>query len=289
MTTSIFAVAPINGSDAAFRAWGGALSNALAAVGFVKTTDTGQVNWSTVTFPSAISTYQGYEVWRFADGLQGTYPLFFKLEYGSGTSAATSIGMRFTLGKGSDGAGNITGVLNAATVLSASASTATASNWYLSSGDGSMLAFAPAVGLFVGTSSNWLNWVVDRSRAADGLATGVGLYTAWQVGAATVQVRVVNYATTASVSPVQWPMMVPSVSNATSIGGGGKTPLFPAVLTDSLGNFWQPRSVLVGLSGDIGQFSPITVSGFGTYMGMGPGMGTYDNAHINAQAAVLWQ
>ncbi len=96
-------------TDAAFRAWGGGISAAIAGLGLVQTADTGQINWTTVNKPAGVSTWTGYEIWRFADALQATVPIYFKLEYGSGASNASFPAMRITVGTGSDGAGTITG------------------------------------------------------------------------------------------------------------------------------------------------------------------------------------
>jgi hypothetical protein len=95
-----------NSTDAHFRSWGSAMSAAWAGLGFVQTADTGQVNWTTVTRPLVLSTYQGYEVWKANDSLQSTCPIIFKIEYGSASTLANP-GVRFTFGKGSDGAGSI--------------------------------------------------------------------------------------------------------------------------------------------------------------------------------------
>lgn len=92
-------------TDAEFRVWCQALHDRLSAVGCVQTSDTGQINLSTVSVPGT-STYAGYEIWRFDDADQATVPVFFKVEYGKGTTA-TRNAMRVTVGTGSDGAGNI--------------------------------------------------------------------------------------------------------------------------------------------------------------------------------------
>lgn len=96
-------------SNTPFRAWGLAWSTALqAADALQKTTDTGQVDWSTVTGPTVANTVSGYEMYRFKDSLQSTAPIFLKVEWGNGTTAANGQ-MWFTVGTGSDGAGTITG------------------------------------------------------------------------------------------------------------------------------------------------------------------------------------
>lgn len=83
------------------------MNSAWSGLGYTQTSDTGQVNWSTVTSPLASNTYQGYEVWRASDSLQSSCPIFFKIEYGSNNSSAGQPGIRMTFGTGSDGAGNI--------------------------------------------------------------------------------------------------------------------------------------------------------------------------------------
>jgi hypothetical protein len=110
-----FTTAPANwtnSSDANFRAWGLAVATKLGQVGLVQTADAGQINWTTVTAPGGADTYQGYEIWRFADALQATAPVFMKVQYGSGASNAANPGIRVVFGSGSDGAGNLTGVLS---------------------------------------------------------------------------------------------------------------------------------------------------------------------------------
>lgn len=288
MATTTFTAAPRNGSDAEFRAWGSGLSTALAAVGLVKTSDTGQINWTTVTAPAGVTTYQGYEIWRLNDSLQATAPFYFKIEYGSGTPSASNIGTRWTIGKGSDGAGAITGVILSATTLSSASNSATPSTWYVSGGDGSMFGIVAATGFF-NTAALTYNFVFDRSRAADQSATGVGAHFTSQV-VASQNTRVFNHASGSAYIPYRWPAVIPAPNAATTLAAGGKAPLFPAVLTDGLGNYWQPRAALVGITADMGNFVPMTVTGFGTYMGMGGGTMNYDGFQLtNSALALLWE
>jgi hypothetical protein len=99
----------INDSDANFRVWGKGLSDALAAAGLTQTSDTGQINWATVTAPVASNGVGGYEIWRFNDAAHSTLPIFIKLEYAAGTTTVSRPSMYITVGTASDGAGNISG------------------------------------------------------------------------------------------------------------------------------------------------------------------------------------
>ena len=92
MATSVQSSTWTNADDARFRAWGSAISAGLAAVGLVKVAVTGAVNWGTVVRGTAIAagTPWGFEVWRFADALQATHPVFIKVEYGGSNSTTTA-------------------------------------------------------------------------------------------------------------------------------------------------------------------------------------------------------
>lgn len=111
MATSSIALTLDNSSDASFRSWGSAISAALATIGLVQTADTGQINWTTVTRPTANNAAQGYEIWRFDDTLQATRPVYLKIEYGAGGAsvAGAAPGLFLTVGSGTNGAGTITG------------------------------------------------------------------------------------------------------------------------------------------------------------------------------------
>lgn len=91
-------------TDANFRAWGSAISAAIAAMGWVSNGDSGQVNWATVTSPAGGSTV--YECWKPGDA--GT-TFVLRVDYGS--TGGTPKGPRFkmSIGTGSNGAGTLTG------------------------------------------------------------------------------------------------------------------------------------------------------------------------------------
>lgn len=109
MTTSTNTSIISHAATANFRVWGAELSGMLDTIGFTKSSDTGQINWATVTRPG-VSTSAGYEIRYLNDSLNGTAPIRVKLEYGTGTSAAYP-NMWITIGTGSDGSGTITGIL----------------------------------------------------------------------------------------------------------------------------------------------------------------------------------
>lgn len=120
MTTQSWNTVITHTNDAQFRAWGSEIAAKLLALGLVQTADTGQINWGSVTRPGT-NTAAGYEIWRFNDTLQGSAPIFFKIEYGTGSSA-NNPATWLTVGTGSNGSGTITGTATTRVQCSTTAS-----------------------------------------------------------------------------------------------------------------------------------------------------------------------
>jgi hypothetical protein len=167
--------------DASFRSLGKAISDALTAVGMVQTSDTGQINWTTITKPTTSSTIAGYEVWRFADSSnQTSCPVFLKIQYGTGSSS-TSFGLTITLCHATDGAGTVNGEAITYTSITNTVGTTTDRNMCFVSSDSG--ASRLAVMLFVGGSytnsasgSDLMVFTIDRLRDADGTANATGTH-----------------------------------------------------------------------------------------------------------------
>lgn len=158
-----------NSSDANFRAWGSYISARLAAVGLVQTSDTGQINWTTVTTPAGVSTYSGYEIWRFNDALQATAPVFIKIEYGEGANVdGPAVRVRFS--SGSDGAGNLTGNVSTPRI----AQCVTQASACLVYGSGDTNRFVIAAGILA-ASFKGLCFSFERMKDATGADTAEGV------------------------------------------------------------------------------------------------------------------
>lgn len=96
-------------SDASFRVWVQELITMfVTTLGLTQTSDTGQINTSTVTRPTT-NTAGGYVILRFNDTAQSTAPLFMKIEFGTG-GAVASPNIWITIGTASNGSGTINGV-----------------------------------------------------------------------------------------------------------------------------------------------------------------------------------
>lgn len=101
---------PLMGDDAAYQEFVAKGEAIVAGSGMTRTADTGQVDPSTVVRPAAANTSLGYSVWRFNDPLQSVAPIFVRIEWGSGSNVNWP-GMAVQVGTGSDGNGNLTGLV----------------------------------------------------------------------------------------------------------------------------------------------------------------------------------
>lgn len=200
MTTQSWNTPITHTTDAQFRAWGSELSARLLALGLVQTADTGQVNWGSVTRPG-INTAGGYEIWRFNDSLQGSAPIYFKIEYGTG-SAVNTPATWLTVGTGSNGSGTITGT---ATTRIQSSTNAAATNTITN-----YQSYACAVDGYLGVTSKFgaslagrgfTGFIICRTCDSSGspTATGFVVYTC-PIGTASSTSAVAQAVRTASPS-----------------------------------------------------------------------------------------
>lgn len=154
--------------DTDFRLWGSGLNAQIAAVGLVKTADTGQIDWTTVLKPSAGNQKVGYEIWRFNDALQSTKPVFIRIDYGSGSAGGSLPSLWATIGTGTNGAGTVTGQVGSTRAIQASAGSATPS---YCSGNASRLSLCTNNGSANGT----LILCIERTKTPAGVETGDGI------------------------------------------------------------------------------------------------------------------
>lgn len=182
-------------SDADFRAWGSNMSGAFdAMVKFPKAADSGQINWATVTRPG-VNTAAGYEIRYLNDSLNATAPLFVKIEYGT-DNIATRPTIWITVGKGSNGAGTITGILLNRFKCTQSADPNTTSPWpsYFCCVDGFIGMLYRSGACLYGLMSFIIQRTVDDTGTpnADGIAIFLNRNDQANYGARMV---VYNYAT----------------------------------------------------------------------------------------------
>lgn len=244
---TITGLAPTNANTATFRAWGANVSAQLSAAGLIQTSDSGQINWGTVTTPGAINTMQGYEIWRFDDAFQATSPVFFKIEYGSAFGAANNPSILITLGSGSNGSGQIKGMTSGRWGMNSNgASTNTISNSYFS---GAKDRFSMALWVLgAGMSSYYaLTYSIERTLNANGNTTGEGILIScvsnngykynrlWDSVLGIQMVESGSYG---------FGILMPS--GVTTGVNGANTAIYPHFFTKANGGFHNPGLNLVG-------------------------------------------
>lgn len=159
-------------TDVAFRNWVAEVIAQLTAVGLTQTSDTGQINTSTVTRVAGLQTAAGYAIFRFNDSLQSTSPIFMKFEFGTGSIATTCPGFWVTVGTGSNGSGTITGVTTgrcpvAINLAQVSSVTNYISRYFYSATLG-VLWFSFKLGGCTGGVASWGFFYIARSNNGSG-------------------------------------------------------------------------------------------------------------------------
>lgn len=220
-------------ADQAFRTWIQGISDGLAAVGLVQTADTGQINIATVTSTlGSGNVIRGYQIWRFSDPLQATAPVFFKIEYGSQANG-NGPAIWLTVGKSSDGAGNINTVVSRRHNWGSASGQVNTSSPLLISSDGSGVVVLMTKG-FQGGSPSWdMAFIIERSRNADGTPNGDGLMlcgTGVNTNQDPIYSQFMSYGASAwSATQNYWPVPFPGARIGTANAGTSQT-LFPAVV-----------------------------------------------------------
>lgn len=259
MATSGPTNAPSNmAGDADFRAFAQVVHDRLAAVGLVQTSDTGQINLGTVARPAVSNTAAGYEVWRFADALQSTTPVFLKVEYGVGASTDRP-SLWITVGGGSNGSGTLTGQVGARVqVAQGNADTAGATRACLAQGDGGQVHLFCSHNAAGANTPGVFGFVVERVRDATGTVTPDGvLLVCVTSGGATQTFQVIPAA--GSVPTTYSSGYVPPASGRSTVGAD-------VVIAPTLAYLGKVFYSLLGwmLATDLGGDNVFTATALGT-------------------------
>jgi hypothetical protein len=253
-----------NNTDANFRIWGSAVAARLLASGLVKTSDTGQIDWTTVLAPTLANTMQGYEIWRFDDALQATAPVYIKFQFGSAATVANP-NLRVQFGSGSNGSGTLTGVASAEINCQANGNTGAGTAYW--SGDTNR--FAMCYGL---STAQCLFFTMERSVDANGAVTAEAVLwmakTSPTAGTSTTQQGSWNCTTGDNTTETNVGALTPLAGPGTTSGQIAVYPVF-----HTKGVFLQPGyNILVYFSAAITAGSSVSIPIYGsnhTYMPIG--------------------
>ncbi len=276
---------PSNASDALFRVWGLMISTQLAAAGLVDCADTGSVNWTTVTAPAGANTAAGFEVWRFADALQSTKPVFIKIEYGSGVATANP-GLWITIGSGTDGSGNLSGALSTRMQIGVGGAYVTNDLTSYFSGDTNRFS----MGLWVqgaGAGSTYAAFL-SFGRSVDGAGAVTGEAVLFCAHSNSAWKQVAWNTTTGPTTTVETTIgaMGPSVGSGSS---GSQLSVYPIFHTK--GEFFNPGlNALAYFNADIAAMSSVSFTIYGathTYLTLGSTMVSVSMARAAGTTSVM--
>lgn len=175
MATQISMLKGSNATDVLSREVPTAIHTALTAFGWIQTPDTGQINLATHLLGAA-----DYMIFRMADALQATVPVFAKFIFGGNASAGT---IKVQLGQATNGAGTLTGIVTdvvsygTATYFNASGGTPDVDGnypWYFS---GSTNRFCMVGNHKTGNVSRCPNIIsIERLKESDGTDKDTGAF-----------------------------------------------------------------------------------------------------------------
>lgn len=229
MPRSAVTIAPDLTTDTTWRTLIGAIKTGIEAMGWVQTSDTGQINFSTSVKPPGTNTTQGYALWRANDALAGTNPMIIRIAFGSAGSAS-QFRMNIKFGHTTDGAGTFSGITNNwdfGNMDGPSSGTTTAYDCFFS-GDTNRLV----VNLFENNTASVNNNVgfgLERSHDNTGADTTVGIWAfTLQGGSNSNNNRFIPYLGAMQGSNNHLMTCLPSQNSATLLGTQvGLFPTFP--------------------------------------------------------------
>lgn len=194
MATDVRALPASFGTDAAFRAWCQGIAAQLVIAGLVKTTDTGQIDNTTILKPSTASAPSGYEIYRFNDTLQATKPIFIKIEYGCG-SLTDYPGLWFTVGTATNGSGVLGGQLGIRQYLQvwSSKPAGTTLNSFCSGVNTGAEGRVALVNNADPGNAYTMMMVVERTHDSLGVDTGDAIFTLFRNPNGSVQQQVIPF------------------------------------------------------------------------------------------------
>lgn len=163
-----------------FKAWAQPVSNWFRSCGYTNTSDTGQVNWSTIAAVPGSGAFV-YEIFQSND----SYTQFFaKVEYGNVTSATNCPTVRITLGTGSNGSGTLTGFVTTALLCHASTYTPPSTTTQYEcdfSGDSANSRIGAMMWRNAPANQGQMLFAIERSVNSSGAYTS-SYVTLWTVG-----------------------------------------------------------------------------------------------------------
>lgn len=163
------------------QAWVTEIGQGMLNIGLTQTGDTGQMAIPcTTVFGGATTTVYGYYMFRFNDALQGSAPIFFKIEVGVGSNVNIPL-VYLTVGTGTNGSGTVTGVVMTRCAIYNNTGALTSLTLYIS-----RFCYVPAQGFLSfafkygavagGLWTTWGGFLIYRSVNSSGAPTADSIH-----------------------------------------------------------------------------------------------------------------
>lgn len=292
MTTATSVFSWSNTAAVDTRTWINGVHDLIIAAGLVATTDTGQLDVSTITSTVNTSTTNlGYHAFKFPDTLQTTTPIIVKVTYY--TDGLARPALRLDVGSVTNGAGTLSSPsfsLANNTNMGALQSGLTSYACYV---DGTFTMVLGAGYLSGGTANNCVaSLVVDRSRDATGTATATGFLAESCTTCATAasQSRSLFGAASPATNDAFIPAMIPSKTATTSSEGSNVNVFRHYMMVPGV----RPSlGALTYYNAEFGALTPFTATVLGSahvYLPMGVFVNYWSAAPVVGHcAAIRWE
>jgi len=284
---------PLNTAAADFRQWINEINNAILAMGWTASSDTGQVNFATVAAPVGTSNYPGYAIYQMTDALAGTYPFYLKLSFGSASGGQPAPSLVITLCTSTNGAGTPTGNISTPFTFNAGSSSATTGACY-TTGTTSRLTMAFWMAGPTASIAFLLN--VERTLDTSGAETNTGAIIRFSCnGSGNYFQQVVP--STGAVPPIdgKWLCYGPSNTGAAAVGQNYST---ISALRGAMGPLTNPEMGFMMGTGAWAFGAPVSITRYGNtklYIALSAtsGYAPYNSAMvpngISPNAFMLWE
>jgi len=214
------------------RTWAQRMHNSILAVGLTDVSASGAISdFSTLTLPPTANSASGYKVYAFADTLQASLPIYFKLEWGTGTVGTSRQSLWLTVGTSHDGAAGVTGSLPYLARIQAPEGNSSANNQqFFTGGSGSYVSVSgPAINLdtYVDGPPSYA-FSVERLHNSNGADNANGFIVIVANGATSTQVFAAVPATgSIATSETRLPVVLGANTPSTQNGRPLVSPIFP--------------------------------------------------------------
>jgi hypothetical protein len=210
--------------------WARKMHESILMVGLTDSSASAAISdFSTLPAPPAANSASGFKVYEFNDALQASLPIYLKIEWGTGVTAATP-GIWLSVGTTFDGVSNVTGSLPFMSRKQlTNAATTTNACQFFTGGSGSYLsATGPTRNLETQADGpNTFTFSVERFKNADGTDNAGGAVIAYSTTRTTFAFLTMPATGSIPTAETIWPAMIGSVDPNTQDGRGIVSPLYP--------------------------------------------------------------